>query len=48
MELNAQLRGMLARLAHADKALSILGRSSAREKRKWLRKKEELDLPGER
>ena len=43
---------MLARLANAGKALSIqrgrkLGRSSAREERKWLRKKEKLDLPEE-
>ena len=39
MELDAQLRDMLARRANAGKALSIqrehkLGRSSAREKRK--------------
>ena len=53
MELDAQLRDMLARLANADKALSIqreskLGRGSVREKRKWLHKKEKLDLPEER
>jgi hypothetical protein len=44
---------MLARLANAGKALSIqrerkLGRSSAREKKKWLRRKGKLDLPEER
>ena len=47
------MRDMLARLAAAGKALSIqrerkLGRSSAREKRKWLHKKKKLDLPEER
>ena len=53
LELHTQLRDMLARLANAGKALSIqrgrkLGRSSAREKRKWLHKKKKLDLPEER
>ena len=53
MELDTQLRDMLARLAGADKALSIqkereLGRSTAREKKKWLRKKQKLQLHEER
>ena len=43
---------MAGRPAGADKPLNIqrerrLGRSSAREKRRWLRKKQKLKLPEE-
>ena len=52
-ELDTQIRDMLAKLAGAGKALSIqrervLGKSTAREKRKWLHKKRKLQLPEER